>query len=128
MSSLEDILFEWGRGPFRLSTDDSLVVMARLTELEEIQTRLRAQLGNAVGAIIDTGNHYCTGPADVADAIYRLTAERDSLKAEIAYVGDPSRTSRFETDGDQIRTVTYTAWRPLWWCLPLPAAPEEQQP
>jgi hypothetical protein len=38
---------------------------------------LEALLGNAVGAIIDSGG-YCEGPRDVADAIYRLTAERDA--------------------------------------------------
>lgn len=50
------------------------------------------RLGNAVGAIIDTGNHTCTGPEDVADAIYRLTAERDAYRVTaeegIEIIGD----------------------------------------
>jgi len=40
------------------------------------------QLRNAMGAIIDSGG-YCEGPHDVADAIYRLTAERDRKEAAL---------------------------------------------
>lgn len=46
---------------------------------------LRNQAGNAVGAIIDSGG-YCEGPHDVAAAIYRLTAERDELRAEVEII------------------------------------------
>ncbi len=53
-------------------------VTADLTAAADELVRLRALLGNAVGAIIDSGG-YCEGPHDVADAIYRLTRERDEL-------------------------------------------------
>jgi hypothetical protein len=153
---LETTLLEWAKGPYQLSTDECIAVMARLAELEaenrtlrealndrpvvELErvdqvdsssmaytmtqkeyaariihagrrfefkvlgdidfnfdesawwpkvfddlkaelTLARNQLGNAVGAIIDSGTHSCEGPHDVSDAIYRLTAERDAYKA-----------------------------------------------
>lgn len=52
----------------------------RFEEEHAALTVAHAQLGNAVGAIIDSGG-YCEGPHDVADAVYRLTEERDSLRA-----------------------------------------------
>jgi hypothetical protein len=51
----------------------------RLAELAAELLVAKNRLGNAVGAIVDSGG-YCEGPHDVADAIYRLTAERDGLK------------------------------------------------
>lgn len=49
-------------------------------QLRHELTVARNRLGNAVGAIIDSGG-YCTGPEDVAAAIGRLTAERDAERA-----------------------------------------------
>jgi len=69
--------------------DESMALTRRLTEA-------KAQLGNAVGAVIDSGG-YCEGPHDVADAIYRLTAERDALEAEL----DERRAMPYRTQADQ---------------------------
>ena len=41
-----------------------------------------------------------------------VMARLAELEAFVAGLGDPNRTSHFETRGDQTRTVTYTCWRP----------------
>lgn len=43
MSAWDDIRFEWGRGSYRLSTEDSRVVMARLADLERIARDVAAK-------------------------------------------------------------------------------------
>lgn len=83
MTAWDDIRFEWARGPFRLSTEDSLVVMARIAELEAEVGRLRA----VCGAMDD--------PSRTSRFEYQ------TLAGEAA--GEP--VQRF------VRTVTTTAWR-----------------
>jgi hypothetical protein len=89
--------------------DESMALIRRLTET-------KAQLGNAVGAIIDSGG-YCEGPHDVAAAIYRLTAERDELRTTLDAIDDPicdlisgQDTWAGHTDPESIRRrVVYAA-------------------
>jgi len=58
--------------------------------------------------------------AEWAKGPYRLDTRECSavmdrlaeLEAFVAGLGDPNRTSHFETRDHQTRTVTYTAWRP----------------
>jgi len=65
---------------------------------------LEALLGNAVGAIIDSGG-YCEGPHDVADAIYRLTAERDALRARLAPPDESRSTGSWQTMPDPYKAA-----------------------
>lgn len=129
---LETTLLEWAKGPYRLDRKECIAVMARLAELEatndtlreaivgmvEMRERmvaenqvLRNQAGNAVGAIVDSGG-YCEGPHDVADAIYRLTAERDRLKAELDELTEddwdgPTEFVPCETSGNATVTCAF---------------------
>lgn len=66
----------------REAADEIERLRAEVARLTTELTVANNRLGNAVGAIIDTGNHYCTGPADVAAAIGRLTAERNEARED----------------------------------------------
>ena len=74
---------------------------------------------NPNGASI-TPDELHTTITEWAKGPYRLNTQECSavmnrlaaLEAFVAGLGDPNRTSHFETRGDQTRTVTYTGWRP----------------
>lgn len=61
VTAWDDIRFEWGRGSYRLSTEDSLVVMARIAELEAENDRLRGLVKDFVSPCeCDFDHHgYC---------------------------------------------------------------------
>lgn len=90
-------------------TVEQLRAMREIELLPRELTVARNQLGNAIGAIIDAGG-YCTGPEDVATAITRLAAERDSERA-LADRLAKAMTGPLTPDGTVARIDALNEWR-----------------
>ena len=113
MTAWDDIRFEWARGSYRLSTEDSLVVMARIAELERaLETALKPRPEFSEPTVerredgtfaIEWGVRGTSGSTKVADELIdQWVADRNRLVALEA--------RRSVSDDDEI-CMTHSSYR-----------------